>query len=296
MISLLHRETIDGKTITLYAKLLPSNKNKTEVTIIVQKQEEHKFIINTEDIERSNEAVSWLTNKGYGQVWINFIAEKTDSIATILDAVEEVIEFNHQYKLDIYLFNNVFRIDKDSFLSPKEFIFWYIATLHRIPRVSESEWREFITEILNMSKIKQTDPLSVDLLEIFTDMLQSSEIHTSFCDVVAQYKISGGGKNWFVYRKSENFSLYVPSSITQSLKRRAEIGSKAFRSYFSPFLYKDNVNRPLGTSAVHYTVKPQSKFWVLNMEKLALEDSTIANALVNLIDCEKSCTVKEDVK
>ena len=284
---MLHRETIGDHVVVIHAD---PHKDKLRIEVIIDDQSQVWEKIDREDLD-DNPALSKLINAGFYQVWEHFLQSKTDSPASILAHVTKVISYDHQFSADIYFGDNVYRLDKDGFISSKSFVIWYLGTFHRIPLIKEEEWKEFVAEILAMAEVAFYDPLGVDMMGMLLDMMRQSEIHSDFCDRVAGMYSPGGAKSWFVYIKENNFSLYVPSGVVQSIRHRADMKTKAFKNYWAPFLIDNRYVHALGTAGA-YDKRPSSKFWVLSVEKIAEVDASIAEILTNTIDCQKECALE----
>ena len=70
-----------------------------------------------------------------------------------------------------------------------------------------------------------------------------------------------------------------------AIRKKTEMGKKAFRNYWIPYLLdiKDN-RRRIGTT-VEYEKRPQVRFWAFSMERIGEADDGIMEAIKNMIDC-----------
>jgi hypothetical protein len=289
---MLHREEVDGHHIIIYAD---PKKDKISVEIIIDGKRESWERIDRDDLY-DNPARSYLINAGFMEVWDNFLKSKADSPAVILNSVTKVVSYDHQFSADVFFNDNIYRLDKDAFISSKSFVIWYLGTFHRIPLIKEEEWKEFVAEILEMAEVSIYDPLGVDMLAMLVEMMQQSEIHTDFCDRCAEIYTTRGTSAWFVYiaeEKEKRFRLYVPSSVMQTIRHRADMGTKAFKNYWLPFLKDNTFSHPLGTAGI-YEKRPQSKFWVLDMQKIAENNMGVSVVFDRLINCEKECRLQTE--
>jgi hypothetical protein len=284
---MLHREIVDGHVVVIHAE---PRKDKLRIEVVIDDDSAVWEKIDRDQLD-DNPAKTALVNKGFFTVWERFLQSKSDSPASILAHVSKVILYDHQFSADIYFDDNVYRLDKDGFISSKSFVIWYLGTFHRIPLIKEEEWKEFVAEILAMAEVSFYDPLGVDMMGMLLDMMRQSEIHSDFCDRTAEIYSPGGARAWFVYIKENDFALYVPSGVVQSIRHRADMKSKAFKNYWVPFLMDNRYVHALGTAGV-YEKRPSSKFWVLSVEKIAEVDASIAELLANTIDCQKECAIE----
>ena len=284
---MLHREVVDGHKVVIRAE---PHKDKIKIEIVLDGNAQSWDRIEKDELE-DNAARSMLVNEGLSEVWDNFLKSKSDSPAIILSNVSKVVSYDHQFSADIYFADNVYRLDKDGFISSKSFVIWYIGTFKRIPLIREDEWKEFVTEILAMAEVSFYDPLGVDMMGMLLDMVRQSEIHNDFCDRTAEMYSPGGTKAWFVYMKDKDFSLYVPAGVVQSIRHRADMKTKAFKNYWAPFLIDNRYTHALGTAGM-YEKRPSSKFWVLSVEKIAEVDVSIVDILDKTINCAKECSME----
>jgi hypothetical protein len=279
------RSAVADHVIVIYGR--PA-KTKIFIEIYVDGAMEFNGWVNNEDIGGDNAAESWCVNHGYFEEWQKFLTEQSDSLGSILASVSRVIYYDHQFALDIFIGDDVFRCDKDGFLNPKPFLIWYMGTSHRIPIIPEGQWGEFVTSLISIAEVRKDDPLAPDLLGTLMGYLRSSPIHSDFCDSLAAMAMGGGESAWFVYRKDEDFALYVPSHVMQDIRKKSGMGTKAFRNFWAPYLKirERDVAHRMGTS-IPFDRRIMKKFWVLDMEKLTEQEVSLAGILENVINCEE---------
>ncbi len=289
---MLYRTLIDEKTVTVYAN---RTKKDWQVQIFLNGKEAFSSHISFDDLTTKNEASSFCAKNEIYEAWEQFLKSRTDNIGVITASVTAVISYNHQFSMDIFFGDDVFRCDKDGFINPKPFLIWYIGTKNRIPQIEQGEWEEFVSSMLSIADNSTQDPLVPDLLSILVSSIRAGQLHSDFCDALVRMVLSRGDAAWYVYKRDENHTLYVPSHVMDAIRRRTEMGKKAFRNYWIPYLLdiKDN-RRRIGTS-LEFEQRPRMRFWALDMQKIAETDDGIMDAIANLIDCEEENEIKREI-
>ena len=279
---MLYRTLIDEQTITIYAN---HTKKDWQVQIFKNGKEIFSSHISFDDLSSKNEASAFCAKEHIYEAWQQFLESRTDNIGVITASVTSVISYDHQFSMDIFFGNDVFRCDKDGFINSKPFLIWYIGVKNRIPQIEQGEWEEFVSSMLSIAQGSKQDPLVPDLLAILVSSMRAGQLHSDFCDTLVSMAFSRGDSAWFVYRREEDHTLYVPSHVMDAIRRRTEMGKKAFRNYWIPYLLdiKDN-RRRIGTT-VEYEQRPRMRFWAFDMQKIAEADDGIMEAIKNMIDC-----------
>ncbi|MCL5732843.1 MAG: hypothetical protein M1285_05545 [Candidatus Thermoplasmatota archaeon] len=239
-----------------------------------------------------NDLAAYLNNNGMGELWEQVRQQNTDDIGSILASVTDVFDYGVKSGMDIHFGDLVFRLDKDGYISSKAFQIWYLATMKRIPVIKEKEWEEFVASCLSISQHKMYDPLAPELIDSLISLLKQGEIHSDFCDTLAREVSANASGTYFVYRKDENFRLYVPKHICESIRKQNDIGTKKARQYWEPFLDPMIEDNPRVGLTIPTQERPRKRFWVFSMEKLVDYDSTIAGILDDVIDCSKEQEVE----
>ena len=289
---MLYRTVVNEVPITIFA-------SKTETAWQVEIYTNSKSVFNEkislESLHESNPARDFCTKNEINEAWVKFLESNTDSIGAITASVSSVIAYDHQFSMDIFIGKDVFRCEKDGFINPKPFMIWYLGTKHRIPRIEQIEWKEFVSTMLSMASESKQDPLVPDLLNILISTMRAGNMHSEFCDTLANMVYVRGDSAWFVYRREEDQTLYVPSHVMDAIRKKTEMGKKAFRNYFIPYLLdiKDN-RRRIGTT-VEYEKRPQIRFWAFDMQKIVEGDSGVIDAIKNMIDCEEENEERSEI-
>lgn len=245
------------------------------------------FILPDDWDSADNPLRRYLIDNGLNEVWDKLNEDAVDQPEKILASITKVVDYGLPSGVDLFFGDKVFRIDKDAYISPKAFLIWYLATMHRIPSIPEGVWPEFVRACLDISVKEMHDPLSPDLIERLIDSIKMGEIHSDFCDVLAEEAKSNAEGMWFVYRRDEDFSLYVPKHVCTALRKQAQVGPKKAREYWEPFLrpIKEDSKR-LGKT-IKEEERPRVRFWVFDMQKLAEYDNSISVVFSHVIDCSK---------
>ena len=234
-----------------------------------------------------NNLKNFLYRNGMVEYWNRISNESIDTVDRILANVNQVYDYGIQSGADIYIGEDIFRLDKDSYISSKAFQIWYIGTKKRIPAINEKEWKEFVTACLAMGEKKMYDPLAPEVIGSLITLIKQGEVHSDFCDVLARDVSSNATGTYFIYRKDDDFALYVPKHICEGIRRQHDIGTKKARQYWNPFLdrrIEDNIRVGL---TIPYSERPMKRFWIFDMEKLVEYDSTLAQIQDDIIDCAK---------
>ena len=231
--------------------------------------------------------MTFLSKKHMISYWKQLNDEHTDTVDRILASVRDVFDYGIQSGADIHIGDDVFRLDKDSYISSKAFQIWYIGTKKRIPVINEKEWKEFVAACLGIAEKKMYDPLAPEVIDNLVTLLKQGEIHSDFCDALARDVSANAGGTYFVYRRSDNFALYVPKHICEGIRKQHDIGTKKARQYWEPFLDGRKEDSPRIGTTIPYGERPKKRFWIFSMEKLTEYDSTLSQVLDDVIDCEK---------
>ena len=289
---MLYRTVVNEIPITIYAG---RDKKEWNVEIFSNSKMVFSHSIPLDSLYEINKAAEFCSSEHIYEAWEQFLESKTDNIGAITASVTSVISYDHQFSMDIFFGNDVFRCDKDGYINPKPFMIWFIGTKHRIPRIEQGEWEEFVSSMLSIAQGSKQDPLVPDLLAILVSSMRAGQLHSDFCDALVRMVMSRGDAAWYVYKRDENHTLYVPSHVMDAIRRRTEMGKKAFRNYWIPYLLdiKDN-RRRIGTS-LEFEKRPRMRFWALDMQKIAETDDGIMDAIANLIDCEEENEIKREI-
>ncbi len=243
-----------------------------------------------------NEFKKYLYNHGGSRI-LDKLAENSDSVVQILTQVRSAIDYGVKSGMDIDVGGDVFRLDKDGYISSKAFQIWYIATKKRIPVISEKEWKEFVTACLDIALKKDYDPLGPDIVDILIDVIKEGEIHDrKECDVLANEVLAHGSSAYFIYEKDNDHVLLVPLHIASAVRKQQDIGAKKARQYWSPFLMPmDQDSIRVGSMNIKYENRPKQRFWRFSMERLADYDPTLSVVFKKVIDCEKTHTTEAEI-
>lgn len=241
-----------------------------------------------------NQLAKWLQKNELGHIWDRINDEIIDHIDRILANTTRVYDYGVKSGMDIYIGNDVFRLDKDGYISSKAFQIWYIATKKRIPVVSDPQWKEYVAVCLKMAEQREYDPLAPDLIDALILDIKEGAIHDSFCDMLALAVQSNGDNVYFVYRKDDGHTLWVPKHICTAIRQKMDVGAKKARQYWEPFLSERQEAKERIGLTIPYDKRPFQRFWVFSMEKLIEYDATLANILDSVIDCAKEHVNKGD--
>ena len=248
------------------------------------------------DDPNNNDVYEKCVKLGIADVYGAFLVQAIESAGEILSKVTRVINYGISSGMDIFFGDKVFRLEKSGYISSEAFIIWYLAELHKIPRIGK-DWLQFVRSLIDMAEASNHDPLAPDLIDILLSYMASGEIHTQFCDSVADYVRAHTDGIWFVYRKEEKWSLYVPSNIMASIRKQANVGSKAARQLWLPYLQDDDyhsIDARMYVGTGPYRKRLLKRFWVLSAQKLVEREIEIGNALRNKIDCNKEIVIGEE--
>ena len=288
---MLYRTIVNETPVTIYAGRTKSN---WDVQIFAGSKVVFSDSIPLDILFQENKASQFCSTQQIYEAWEQFLESRTDNIGAITASVTSVTSYNHQFSMDIYFGDDVFRCDKDRFINPKPFLIWYIGTRHRIPKIEETEWQEFVSSMLSMAEQKHQDPLVPDLLSILITSMRAGQLHSDFCDTLAQNTLAKGDAVWFVYRRNEDYTLYIPSHVMETIRTRTNMTKEPFRSYWIPYLVELGDNRRRLVTTIKFEKRPRIRFWAMNMQKIGEVDDGIMDAIENMIDCEEENEIKED--
>ncbi len=223
-----------------------------------------------------NDLRSYMINAHMADLWKRINDMNTDHVDSILAHVRSVKDYGVKSGADIDIDGDIFRLDKDGYISSKAFQIWYIGVKHRIPAITDPQWKEFVAACLDIADREVHDPLGPDIVDTLIDTIKMGEIHDRRdCDILANEVMSHGNAYYFVYLRNEDHCLLVPKHITESIRKQQNIGVKKARQYWQPFLLdppEDNIR----VGKMKYEDRPAKRFWRFSMEKLVDYDRTLS--------------------
>ena len=203
-------------------------------------------------------------------------------ITEVLPQVDRVIDYGLPGGMDVFIDDDVFRLDGDSFTNPHPFELWYTATKHRPVNINPADYKLFVSNLQSMAEKSIYDPISTSIIDRLADALKGIPIYTDTgIDFFTDYTVSRNDMHAYLDRA--NWLLYVTKAGMSNLAEIYNITQKRMREYLSPYLVPPGTDEKwIGDRRIP-NASANVRMWMLDYKKLVKYDLSLKPSRLNLI-------------
>jgi len=200
----------------------------------------------------------------------------------IIKKTESVVSYGPATGWAVKVDGQVFRMDGDDFISPKNFMIWYASTFDSMFECTKDQWKGIVSVWQSMA-IKKNPGQDALAPPVIQDLIKSiMEMGVVYDDFVEEQVQNLNNSVMHVYFLKSNM-LYVHSSLYKYFKDQNKLTSRKMRQICEPYLIKKHGETEYTSWRVRVG-NTLASFWVFDWNKLLLEEPNLKNVKITKVE------------